>query len=108
MENRARTTNGSVIVHFGTTRVLCVCTVEERVPPWLRGAGQGWITAEYSMLPYSTLQRKQRDIARGKIDGRSQEIQRLIGRAMRTALDLQKLGPRTRVRIETLPPSETR
>jgi ribonuclease PH len=77
--------------------VICGVTVEEIVPRWMKeqNVTGGWITAEYSMLPYSTLQRKQRDISKGKIDGRSQEIQRLIGRAMRSALDLEKLGPRT-------------
>jgi ribonuclease PH len=77
--------------------VICGVTVEESVPRWMKeqGVTGGWITAEYSMLPYSTLQRKQRDITKGKVDGRSQEIQRLIGRAMRAALDLEKLGTRT-------------
>src|SRR5688572_28049338 len=88
---------GSTLVEFGDTRVICGVTVEESVPRWMKeqNVTGGWITAEYSMLPYSTLQRKQRDISKGKIDGRSQEIQRLIGRAMRAALDLEKLGPRT-------------
>jgi ribonuclease PH len=77
--------------------VICGVTVEETVPRWMKeqNVSGGWITAEYSMLPYSTQQRKQRDITKGKIDGRSQEIQRLIGRAMRAAVDLEKLGPRT-------------
>jgi ribonuclease PH len=77
--------------------VICGVTVEETVPRWMKDQGVtgGWITAEYSMLPYSTLTRKQRDISKGKIDGRSQEIQRLIGRAMRAAIDLERLGPRT-------------
>jgi len=88
---------GSTLVEWGNTRVICGVTVEETVPRWMKeqGVTGGWITAEYSMLPYSTLQRKQRDSTRGKIDGRSQEIQRLIGRAMRAALDLEKLGART-------------
>ena len=88
---------GSTLVEWGNTRVICGVTVEESVPRWMKEQNVlgGWITAEYSMLPYSTLQRKQRDIAKGKIDGRSQEIQRLIGRAMRAALDLDKLGART-------------
>ena len=88
---------GSTLVEWGNTRVICGVTVEETVPRWMKEQNKtgGWITAEYSMLPYSTLQRKQRDIAKGKIDGRSQEIQRLIGRAMRAALDLEKLGSRT-------------
>src|SRR3989454_1569175 len=88
---------GSTLIEWGNTRVICGVTVEETVPRWMKeqNVSGGWITAEYSMLPYSTLQRKQRDIARGKIDGRSQEIQRLIGRAMRAVVDLEKLGPRT-------------
>jgi ribonuclease PH len=88
---------GSTLIEWGNTRVICGVTVEEVVPRWMKeqGVTGGWITAEYSMLPYSTLQRKARDIAKGKIDGRSQEIQRLIGRAMRAALDLEKIGSRT-------------
>ncbi len=88
---------GSTLIEWGNTRVICGVTVEESVPRWMKEQNVvgGWITAEYSMLPYSTLQRKSRDITKGKIDGRSQEIQRLIGRAMRAALDLAKLGPRT-------------
>jgi ribonuclease PH len=88
---------GSTLVEWGNTRVICGVTVEETVPRWMKeqGVTGGWITAEYSMLPYSTLTRKQRDIAKGKIDGRSQEIQRLIGRAMRAAIDLERIGPRT-------------
>src|SRR3954462_9043231 len=88
---------GSTLVEFGNTRVICGVTVEETVPRWMKeqNVTGGWITAEYSMLPYSTLQRKQRDISKGKLDGRSQEIQRLIGRAMRAAIDLEKLGSRT-------------
>jgi ribonuclease PH len=88
---------GSTLIQCGQTRVICGVTVEESVPRWLKeqNVGGGWLTAEYSMLPYSTLQRKQRDITRGKIDGRSQEIQRLIGRSMRAAIDLAKLGTRT-------------
>jgi ribonuclease PH len=88
---------GSTLVEWGNTRVICGVTIEETVPRWMKEqkVAGGWITAEYSMLPYSTLQRKQRDSAKGKIDGRSQEIQRLIGRAMRAALDLDKLGERT-------------
>ena len=88
---------GSTLVEWGNTRVICGVTVEEAVPRWMKEQNLtgGWITAEYSMLPYSTLQRKQRDISKGKIDGRSQEIQRLIGRAMRATIDLDKLGPRT-------------
>ena len=88
---------GSTLIEWGQTRVICGVTVEETVPRWMKeqGVTGGWITAEYSMLPYSTLQRKQRDVAKGKIDGRSQEIQRLIGRSIRAAVDLEKLGPRT-------------
>src|SRR6516165_3044365 len=88
---------GSTLIEWGNTRVICGVTVEEIVPRWMKeqGVTGGWITAEYSMLPYSTLTRKQRDISKGKIDGRSQEIQRLIGRAMRAAIDLEKLGTRT-------------
>ncbi|HEX4342868.1 MAG TPA: ribonuclease PH [Verrucomicrobiae bacterium] len=88
---------GSTLVEWGNTRVICGVTVEEIVPRWMKEQGVvgGWITAEYSMLPYSTLQRKARDSSKGRIDGRSQEIQRLIGRAMRATLDLEKLGPRT-------------
>src|SRR6185437_3111164 len=88
---------GSTLIEWGNTRVICGVTVEESVPRWMKeqNVTGGWITAEYSMLPYSTLQRKQRDITKGKIDGRSQEIQRLIGRAMRAAIDLGKIGPRT-------------
>jgi len=89
--------SGSTLIEWGNTRVICGVTIEETVPRWMKeqSVAGGWITAEYSMLPYSTLQRKPRDIAKGKIDCRSQEIQRLIGRAMRAALDLDKLGSRT-------------
>jgi ribonuclease PH len=95
--NIAPYATGSTLIEWGNTRVICGVTIEESVPRWMKeqGVTGGWITAEYSMLPYSTLQRKQRDISMGKIDGRSQEIQRLIGRAMRAALDLEKLGTRT-------------
>ncbi|MGA2177127.1 MAG: ribonuclease PH [Verrucomicrobiota bacterium] len=88
---------GSTLIEWGNTRVLCGVTIEEGVPRWMKeqGVTGGWITAEYSMLPYSTLTRKARDISKGRIDGRSQEIQRLIGRAMRAAVDLEKIGPRT-------------
>lgn len=88
---------GSTLIEWGNTRVICGVTVEESVPRWMKEQNVvgGWITAEYSMLPYSTLQRKQRESSKGKIDGRSQEIQRLIGRAMRACIDLQKLGTRT-------------
>ena len=88
---------GSVLVEFGRTRVICAATIEESVPRWMKDqkVTGGWLTAEYSMLPYSTLERKARDISKLKLDGRSQEIQRLIGRALRAVLDLEKLGPRT-------------
>ncbi len=88
---------GSTLVDWGNTRVICGVTVEETIPRWMKeqNVAGGWITAEYSMLPYSTLQRKARDITRGKIDGRSQEIQRLIGRSLRAAIDLEKIGLRT-------------
>ncbi len=88
---------GSTLIEWGHTRVICGVTIEESVPRWMKeqNVTGGWITAEYSMLPYSTLTRKSRDIAKGKIDGRSQEIQRLIGRAMRAAINLEKIGPRT-------------
>jgi ribonuclease PH len=89
--------NGSTLVEWGNTKVICGVTVDETIPRWMKekGVTGGWLTAEYSMLPYSTLQRKQRDSTKGRIDGRSQEIQRLIGRAMRATLDLGKLGART-------------
>lgn len=88
---------GSTLIEWGSTRVICGVTIEETVPRWMKDqkVSGGWITAEYSMLPYSTLTRKARDSAKGKIDGRSMEIQRLIGRAMRSAVDLEKLGART-------------
>ena len=88
---------GSVLVTMGNTRVICGVTVEENVPHWMKeqGVTGGWVTAEYSMLPYSTQTRKPRDIAKGRIDGRSMEIQRLIGRSLRAVVDLEKLGPRT-------------
>src|SRR3954468_24822133 len=89
--------SGSTLIEGGNTRVICGVTIEDTVPRWMKeqSVTGGWITAEYSMLPYSTLQRKQRDISKGKIDGRSQEIQRLIGRAMRAAIDLEAVGQRT-------------
>ena len=83
---------GSVLVEFGQTRVLCTASVEERVPPWLRGKGRGWVTAEYSMLPGSTSERNDREAAKGKQSGRTQEIQRLIGRSLRAVTDLPMLG----------------
>ncbi|HSY52944.1 MAG TPA: ribonuclease PH [Opitutaceae bacterium] len=88
---------GSVLIGFGATRVICAATIEPGVPTWMKqqGVKGGWLTAEYSMLPYSTLERKSRDISRGKIDGRTVEIQRLIGRSLRAIIDLQKLGQNT-------------
>lgn len=95
--NVAPNANGSVLVSFGNTRVICAATIEDDVPRWMKyqKVEGGWMTAEYSMLPYSTHDRKQRDISRGKIDGRSMEIQRLIGRSLRAVVDLKKLGSRT-------------
>jgi ribonuclease PH len=88
---------GSTLIEWGKTRVICAVTIEENVPRWMKeqGVTGGWITAEYSMLPYSTLSRKPRDISKGKLDGRSSEIQRLIGRSIRAAVDLEKFGNRT-------------
>jgi len=89
--------SGSVLVSMGNTRVICGVMIEETVPRWMKeqGVGGGWLTAEYSMLPYSTNTRKPRDITKGRLDGRSTEIQRLIGRSLRAGVDLEKLGPRT-------------
>jgi len=86
---------GSVLIEFGNTKVLCTASVEERVPPHKRGSGEGWVTAEYGMLPRATHTRSDREAARGKQSGRTQEIQRLIGRSLRAVFDLQKLGERT-------------
>ncbi|HEX4387612.1 MAG TPA: ribonuclease PH [Steroidobacteraceae bacterium] len=91
----AKHAEGSVLVEFGDTQVLCTASVEEGVPPFLRGKGQGWITAEYGMLPRSTHTRTAREAARGKQSGRTQEIQRLIGRSLRAVADLRALGERT-------------
>jgi ribonuclease PH len=95
--NIAPYATGSVLVSFGQTRVICGATIEPNVPTWMKQqkVPGGWLTAEYSMLPYSTLDRKQRDSSRGKIDGRTVEIQRLIGRSLRAVIDLQKLGQNT-------------
>jgi len=90
-----RHAEGSVLVEFGDTRVLCTASVEERVPPFLKDSGRGWVTAEYGMLPRSTNTRTEREAARGRQSGRTQEIQRLIGRALRAVTDLAALGPRT-------------
>jgi ribonuclease PH len=95
--NIAPNASGSVLVSMGNTRVICGVTIEEAVPRWMKeqNVTGGWLTAEYSMLPYSTTTRKPRDISRGRLDGRSTEIQRLIGRSLRAVVDLEKLGPRT-------------
>jgi len=90
-----RHAEGSVLVSFGDTRVLCTASVEEKVPPHKRGSGQGWVTGEYGMLPRSTHTRSDREAAKGKQSGRTQEIQRLIGRSLRTVFDLAALGERT-------------
>ena len=86
---------GSVLIRVGDTRVICAATIEDRVPGWLRGRGAGWITAEYSMLPRAGTERSQREAAKGRIGGRTHEIQRLIGRSLRGVLDLSRLGERT-------------
>lgn len=90
---------GSVLIKFGDTHVLCTASVEEKVPGWMKGTGKGWVTAEYGMLPRSTSQRMDREAARGKQSGRTQEIQRLIGRALRAVVDMSLLGER-QVRID--------
>ncbi|MBM7644746.1 ribonuclease PH [Scopulibacillus daqui] len=86
---------GSVLITVGRTKVICNATIEERVPPFMRGQGKGWITAEYAMLPRATAQRNIRESSKGKIGGRTMEIQRLIGRALRSVVDLEKIGERT-------------
>ncbi len=86
---------GSVLIQMGNTKVICAATVEEKIPSFLRGKESGWVTAEYSMLPSATNSRTQREASRGKLTGRTQEIQRLIGRSLRTVIDLKKLGERT-------------
>ncbi|MDQ2909012.1 MAG: ribonuclease PH [Candidatus Eremiobacteraeota bacterium] len=86
---------GSALIALGNTRVLCAATIEERIPPWLRGQGKGWVTAEYAMLPRATQERTQREAARGRIGGRTHEIQRLIGRALRAVTHLKLLGERS-------------
>ena len=90
-----RTATGSALISMGETRVICTASVQPSVPRWLAGSGRGWVTAEYGMLPASTGERKQRDVSRGKPDGRSVEIQRLIGRSLRGVVDFQRLGERT-------------
>ena len=88
---------GSALIKVGRTHVLCAATIEEKVPPWLKGRGTGWVTAEYSMLPRATQERTQREAIRGRIGGRTHEIQRLIGRALRAVTDMKKLGERVRI-----------
>jgi ribonuclease PH len=92
--NFTRHAEGSVLVSFGDTKVLCTASVETNLPPWLRGKGKGWVTAEYGMLPRATHTRGRREAAGGKQSGRTQEIQRLIGRSLRAVVDLEKLGER--------------
>ena len=92
--NFTRHAEGSVLIGFGDTRVLVTASIEERLPPWLRGKGEGWVTAEYGMLPRATHTRGQREAAKGKQSGRTQEIQRLIGRSLRSVTDLKLLGER--------------
>lgn len=95
IRNYLKHPQGSVLIEMGDTKVICTATVEDKVPPFLKNTGAGWITAEYSMLPGSTEIRKARDSRRGKVDGRSQEIQRLVGRALRSVANLEDLGERT-------------
>jgi ribonuclease PH len=90
-----RTATGSALIEAGETRVICTASAQESVPRWMAGDGRGWVTAEYGMLPASTGQRKQRDVTRGRPDGRTVEIQRLIGRALRAVVDFEALGERT-------------
>jgi ribonuclease PH len=90
----ARYAEGSCLVRFGDTKVLCAASLEDKPPPWLRGQGRGWVTAEYSMLPRATLTRSRRESSTGRVSGRTQEIQRLIGRSLRAVVDLPKLGER--------------
>ena len=93
--NYIKHAEGSVLIEVGDTKVICTASIEDKVPPFLKGTGEGWITAEYNMLPRSTATRKVRDIARLKLDGRTMEIQRLIGRALRSVVDLKALGEKT-------------
>ena len=93
--NWLKTADGSVLIHVGETRVLCAATVEDRVPPFLKDTGEGWVTAEYSMLPAATSTRSSREVAKGRPSGRTMEIQRLIGRALRSVIDRKALGVRT-------------
>lgn len=93
--NYLKHADGSVLIQAGDTHVICAVSIEDKVPPFLRGSGQGWLTAEYSMLPRATEQRTQREATRGKVSGRTMEIQRLIGRALRAVVDLRGFGERT-------------
>lgn len=95
IRNYIKHAEGSVLIEVGDTKVICTASIEDKVPPFLKGTGEGWITAEYNMLPRSTATRKVRDIARLKLDGRTMEIQRLIGRALRSVVDLKALGEKT-------------
>lgn len=90
--NYIRHAEGSVLIEMGDTKVICTATIEEKVPSFIKGTGKGWVTSEYGMLPRSTQTRKQRDSSKGKVDGRTMEIQRLIGRALRSIVDLEKMG----------------
>ena len=90
-----RTAEGSALIEIGNTRVLCAATIEQSLPAWLRGSGKGWVTAEYAMLPRATVTRTPRESAKGRLSGRSQEIQRLIGRSLRAVVDLSALGERS-------------
>lgn len=93
--NYLKYAEGSVLIEFGDTKVICAATIEEKVPPFLKGSGEGWVSAEYSLLPRSTQSRNVREAARGKQSGRTHEIQRLIGRALRSVIDLKALGEKT-------------
>lgn len=95
LRNYIKHAEGSVLIEVGDTKVICTASVEERIPPFKKDSGEGWITAEYSMLPRATAVRNQRDISKLKLNGRSSEIQRLIGRSLRTIVDLKLLGERT-------------
>lgn len=99
IRNYTKHAEGSVLVEFGDTRVICTASIEKRVPPFLRGSGKGWITAEYGMLPRSTGERMDREATRGKQGGRTLEIQRLIGRSLRAVVDIARLGEKT-IRID--------
>jgi ribonuclease PH len=94
-EDYIKHAEGSVLIEMGDTKVICTASVDEKVPPFLKGQNKGWVTAEYAMIPRSTHSRKSRDISRGKLDGRTSEIQRLIGRSLRSVVDLEALGERT-------------